>query len=89
MIGIEFTNPYIIVPTGYESGDPLSGSAIFTGESFASLGIIPGTYMWTWFTSTGKDSYTLQVVPEPSTFAIASLGVLLLAMVGRQQRNQG
>lgn len=89
VIGIVFSNPYILVPTGYESGDPLSGSAIFAGESFASLGIMPGTYMWTWFTTTGKDSYTLQVVPEPSTLAIASLGVMLLAMVRWRQRNKG
>jgi hypothetical protein len=53
----------------------MSGTATYAGQSFASLGITPGTYLWTW---TG-DSVTLNIgsgpapVPEPGTWAAAAL----------------
>ena len=59
----------IIVPSGYVSGTLISNGAIYNGQSFASLGVTPGTYEWTWGTGRDADSLTLQVgpaaVPEP------------------------
>lgn len=80
--GCEFCPAYsqIHVPVGYTSGSPLNGTATFANHSIASLGLTPGTYVWSWPT----DSITLNVgasaVPEPSSFAllglVASLGYL-------------
>ena len=72
----------LFVPSGYLSGNPLSDTSTYNNETFASLGITPGTYTWTWGTGIHADSFTLQIVPEPSTLAllaVAGTGVGLLA----------
>ena len=40
------TTTQIGIPLGYVFGDPIVGESIFVGESFASLGITPGSYTW-------------------------------------------
>lgn len=89
VFGLDFTFLNLGVPAGYVSGSPLSGSATFAGESFASLGITPGNYEWTWSTVTGTDSFTLQAIPEPSTFALAVFSIMSLPMVRWRQHNKG
>jgi hypothetical protein len=37
----------LLVPFGYVSGATLSGASVYAGHTFASLEVIPGTYMWT------------------------------------------
>jgi len=74
----------IIVPAGYVSGDPLSDSAIYSGQTFASLGVHSATYVWSW--GAGPDqNFTLVIgsgVPDSgSTFGLlgfASLGLVAL-----------
>ncbi len=46
--------PEIWVPMGYQSGAPLNASAIFQGETLATLGINPGVYVWSW--GSGEDA---------------------------------
>lgn len=78
------------VPAGYVSGTQLSGSATFTGTSFASLGITPGTYAWTWGSGATADSVTLTAaVPEPSTYAMALAGLGVLGLWARRQQRRG
>jgi hypothetical protein len=50
------------VPTGYVSGTALSDTAIYGGTTIASLGVTPGTYVWTWGT-TENQNFTLQTLP--------------------------
>jgi hypothetical protein len=38
----------LFVPTGYVSGTALSDSMTFNNATFASLGVTPGTYVWSW-----------------------------------------
>jgi hypothetical protein len=38
----------IVVPQGYVSNDPLSDTSTYTGKTFSTLGVTPGTYEWTW-----------------------------------------
>jgi hypothetical protein len=73
------------VPDGYESGDPLSGSATYAGTDFATLGMDLGTYTWTWGSGGTADSFTLNVVPEPSTATLTALG--LIGLAARRRRS--
>ena len=72
--------PVIWVPQGYVSDMALTSGAIWDSASFASLGVTPGTYTWTW--GTGADqSFTMEAVkavPEPAVFGMFGLGVLLI-----------
>jgi len=58
----------LIVPRGYVSGTFLSNSATYSGKTFATLGVTPGTYVWTW--GTGADQrFTLQIGDVSPTVA--------------------
>ena len=79
------------VPSGYVSENALSSSATWDNATFASLGVTPGTYIWTW--GTGADqSFTLDVVkpigvPEPAALGMFGFGVLLIgAFIGLRRR---
>jgi hypothetical protein len=37
----------LVVPSGYVSGASLSATSTFANQTFASLGVTPGTYVWT------------------------------------------
>lgn len=77
------SNPLLLVPTGYVSGDPLSGDGTYNGQSFASLGLTEGVFTWTWNTADGRgDFFTINVVPAPGAFAL--LGVA--GLVSRRRR---
>ena len=56
---------FLSVPRGYVSGTFLSDSATYSGTTLASLGVTPGTYVWTWGTGANQN-FTLQIpVPPP------------------------
>ncbi len=73
----------VIIPGGYFSGDPISGTATWDNMTLASLGVNPGTYVWTWG-SANPDSFTLNVsgIPELSTWAMMLLGFAGLGSAG-------
>lgn len=79
-----FSGDNLQVPDEYISGDPLSGSATYAGETFASLGMDLGSYTWTWGAGGVGQTFTLNVVPEPSTAVLMSLGLAGLAVRRRR-----
>jgi hypothetical protein len=64
------------LPEDYSSGNPLSGSSTYDNTSLASLGLAPGTYVYTWGSGADADSFTVEIsgVPEASTWAMMLLG---------------
>ena len=82
--------PLIWVPSGYVSNSLLSDTATYAGESFASLGMTPGIYVWTWGSGSDRDSFTINIraaaVPEPTGLALLALpmGLFILAKRRRQ-----
>ena len=79
---------FVFVPTGYASGATLSDTATYTGQTFATLGLTPGTYEWTWGTGATADSFTLEIgaVPEPGSLPLLVMGLAGLGMVVRRRR---
>jgi hypothetical protein len=77
------------VPTGYSSG-PLTDTATYDNQTFASLGVTPGTYVWTWGTGAHADSFTLQIgpaaAPEPASLTVLAMGLAGLGMALRTRR---
>ena len=76
------------MPEDYTSGDPLTNSMTFNNATFASLGVTPGTYTWTWGTGANQN-FTLIIprgtVPDGgSTVSLLGFGLLGLAAVRRK-----
>jgi hypothetical protein len=65
------------VPDGYRSGDPLSDASIYLDQTFATLGIVEGTYIYRFGAGANADSLTVQIgpaVPEPASCALLAVG---------------
>jgi hypothetical protein len=80
---------FIDVPHGYVSGAPLSDTSTYSGATFASLGVTPGRYEWTWG-SGANQNFTLVIgaaaVPESSTWAMMLLGFAGLGFAAYRAR---
>jgi hypothetical protein len=79
-------NDLLIVPQAYLSGNPLSDSSTYNNATFASLGVTPGTYVWTWGTGMNQN-FTLQIGSVPdvgSTVSLLGFALLGLAAVRRK-----
>ena len=84
-----FPGPGIFLPAGYVSGTALSGSSTYNSATFASLGVTPGRYTWTWGTGLPNQNFTLQIgsVPDAgSTLPLLSFALLGVAVLRRKLR---
>jgi hypothetical protein len=73
----------ILVPPGYVSAMPLGiSSATWNNATFASLGVIPGTYVWNWGSGIHADSFSLQIGPANGVPDSGSTIALLLGAIG-------
>jgi hypothetical protein len=67
----------LIVPGDYVSGDVLSETSTYLSATFASLGMTPGTYIYSWGSGDHADTFTIEIgaaTPEASTWAMMLLG---------------
>jgi hypothetical protein len=82
------TTGFLIVPQGYTSGTLLSSSATWNNTTLASLGVTPGTYVWSWGDGANQN-FTLIIeaagVPDGGT-TVCLLGCALLGLVGLRRR---
>lgn len=71
---------FLLLPSGYVSNAPLSGTATWNIKTISGLGLTPGTYVYNWGTGPTADSLTVQIVPEPShaLLLLGGLGTLAL-----------
>ena len=89
IVGISGFFGRLVVPQGYVSGNPLTNTMTFSNATFASLGVTPGTYVWTWGTGLPNQNFTLIIggagVPDAgSTVSLLGCALLGLAAVRRK-----
>jgi hypothetical protein len=80
-----FPGPGIFLPAGYVSGTALSDSSTYNSATFASLGVTPGTYVWTWGTGLPDQNFTLQIglgLPPPIPDGGSTVSLLGCALLG-------
>lgn len=75
---------FLVLPQAYVSGAALNANATWSNATFSSLGLTPGTYVWTWGTGGNADSLTVSVTtPEPAAILLAGAGLILLLLAKR------
>ena len=73
----------LLLPEGYISGAPLYGTSHYPGRTVASLGLTPGTYVYTWGSGANADSLTIQVgtpVPEPGPLSSSTIAAAVFVI---------
>jgi VPDSG-CTERM motif len=78
----------LFVPQGYVPGTSLSGTSTYNNATFASLGLTPGTYVWTWGTGLPNQNVTLVIggsVPDGGT-TVSLLGCALLGLAAVRRK---
>jgi hypothetical protein len=79
LVGIYGDISELLLPTGYSSGTVLSDTDTFDNATLASLGLNPGTYVWTWGgpTDPADQSFTLEIgaTPLPAALPLFASGL--------------
>lgn len=78
-VGIGGTNGFLFIEQDYVSGTFFSSSGTFANATIDSLGLIPGSYVYTWGSGADADSFTIDIlapaaVPEPCSMALILAG---------------
>ena len=86
--GDVFANVFgiLFLPVGYVSGNAISDSMTFNNATFASLGVTPGTYVWSWGDGANQ-MFTLRIgaVPDGGS-TISLLGCALLGLAALRRK---
>jgi hypothetical protein len=87
----------LVLSPRYVSGRQLTEFSVYDDASFASLGMIPGLYVWSWGSGAHADTFSIdiiagsgpQTVPELSTWAMMLLGFAGLGYAAVKRKGAG
>jgi hypothetical protein len=82
---------FVEVNAGYTSDTLINDSSTYDMATFASLGVRPGTYVWSW--GSGADqSFTLDIqapaAPLPASLPLFATGLGALGLLGWRRKRQ-
>lgn len=88
---LNFPNQRLDVESGYQSGDPLNGTATWDNTTISGLGLTPGKYTWSWGVMEGGtlDTFNVEIpntVPAPSSMGLLISGTAALMLACRRGR---
>ncbi len=81
IVGVAGQAGFILVPKGYVSDNALSDTSIYNNATLSSLGVTPGTYVWSWGTGPNQ-KFTLDVRAAAVPDSGSTFGLLFLALIG-------
>ncbi len=94
VVGVQTSAGLLTVPVGYSSGDVLATSTgTWVGATFVSLGMTPGSYVWT-LNGQAPDTFTINIgpvdtsVPEPGSMIMTLGGLGLVSLVIRTRKRK-
>ena len=95
LVGIDVSlgvRGFLYAPTGYVSGASLSDTATYASQTFASLGLTPGSYVYSFGSGANADTFTINVgapvsAPEPASLAVFAGGVA--GLLAQRRRRTG
>jgi hypothetical protein len=79
---------------GYVSDDPLGTSTdTWDNATFASLGLTPGTYEWTWGTTDADQSFTIDIAaptttPLPAALPLFASGLGVMGFLAKRRKRK-
>jgi hypothetical protein len=89
LVGMAASTGGLFVPQGYVSDTALSDSMTFNNQTFASMRLTPGTYVWTWGTGLPNQNFTLIIpgagVPDGGS-TVSLLGCALLGLAALRRK---
>jgi hypothetical protein len=88
LVGVSAYQGLFAVPSGYVSGN-LSDSMTFNNETLASMGLTPGTYVWSWGDGGANQNFTLVIgggtVPDSgSTVVLLGAAMIVVGLLHRR-----
>ena len=92
LVGVYGYSGNLFTPQEYTSGSDLGiSTATYNNSTIGSLGLTPGSYVYSWGQGEMADSLTVQIgdagaVPEPSTWAMMLLGFGAVGFAMRRRR---
>ena len=75
----------------------MSEFSVYSDATFATLGLIPGVYVWNWGSGAHADTFRIDIiagsgaspVPEPSTWAMILAGFAGLGYAALRRKQSG